>query len=137
VGQLELLLVALVAEAKQQAGRRSGDGRHPPLHAAEVEVEVRRDAERIGLAAVEAEEGLPLLGAPQLREGGPLQLHRRAGGEGRPGLGAHQPDGDAPPLLGAQNGRRDREGDPEDGCEELEAEAAHRGFHSIECLSHE
>src|SRR5262249_11468633 len=51
--QLEGGLPALVAEAQEEAALPGGEGRDLPGDAAQVAVEVRRDADRVGRAAVE------------------------------------------------------------------------------------
>src|SRR6185295_8741409 len=129
--QLEIDLSALVAETQQEPGFGGGDPGHLPAHSPEVTVQVRRDAEGIGRAAVEAEEGFPFLYFRYLREPRerlerrPLQLGGGAGEERGAGPRRHQPHGSAFPLR-RHRGSQGEAGRAEPYQREEGAEAGHR-----------
>ena len=70
-------LFDLVTDAYQQTHVLRRVVRHAELEGADVDVEVRRDARRVVAAAVDGEEGFPLVGVR--REGDPLPLDHGLG----------------------------------------------------------
>ncbi len=111
--QLDGGLPGLVAEAQEDADVPRRQGRDLEADPAQVLIQMRRDPYRIGRAAVEAEERLPLLDLPELGEAlarRPLQLGRRAGRERRAGPRRQQMDGRI--CLPARSRRRRTRGGP-------------------------